>query len=333
MKNQNNHSRIKAVLTLGLLAPTLGEILTGASPPLYFFKPIFFLFLLGMYGSGVLLIRDFVRSHHLGWVNVILLGLAYGMIEEGLIITSFYNLQWGGVKPLGTYGYFLGINWVWVVFSSFTHAFLTVFSSIVLAESLFPRLASREWLTHKQRWFAGLFFLGAFMFGHNLFTNVLYPGYRPPFLSYLLIVALTGIIIKIGFTFKRIDFEKNPSVSHHFHYFIVGLIVSLALIIIPYASVKIGVPVLVTILLMNGIIFFGGYFILTWIKNFGGWLGTERLALTSGIMTPWLIRMSFLELGIMTGVREMNMFGMTMAAVMIVILLEKGFRNLRRVKL
>jgi len=189
MKNQNNQSKIKAIFTLGLLAPVLAEILTGSSPPLHFFRLIFFLFLLGMYGCGVLLVRDFVRSRNLGWINIALLGLAYGMIEEGLIITSFYNLQWGGVKPLGAHGYFLGINWIGTILVSSAHVFLTVFSSIVLTESLFPKLADKPWLTSKQRWLCGLFFTLAFVFGFHLFTNILYPNYNPPLFSYLLIRA------------------------------------------------------------------------------------------------------------------------------------------------
>ena len=307
MKNQVNHSRIKAILVLGLLAPVLGEILTGSSPPLHFFKPIFFLFLLGMYGCGVLLIRDLVRTRNLGWLNIAVLGLAYGMIEEGLILTSFYNLAWGGVRPLGTYGYFLGINWIWAIFSSFVHLSLTVFSSIVLVESLFPELIDKEWLTPKQRWVAGSFFALSFIFGYHLFTNVLYPDYNPPFLSYLLVAGLVVLIIKKGLTLKsRVGLEQTSSVPHPCHYFLVGFWGSLVSIIIPYASTKIGIPSLVTILLMLGVIFGGGYFILSGIKKFGGWTATDRLVLASGIMIPWLIRMPLLELRLLTALKVVS---------------------------
>ena len=330
MKVENNRSKIKAVLTLGLLAPVLGEILSGASPPLHFFRPIFFLFLLGMYGCGVTLIRDLVRARSLGWANVIILGLAYGMIEEGLIIGSFYNLEWGGVKPLGEYGYFLGISWVWAMFSSFTHVTLTVFSSIVLAESLFPQLADKPWLSSKQRLICGLFFGTAFVFGYHLFINILYPHYTPPTLSYLLIAVMTLIIGFLGLKIRKLpELENVSSQSHGCRYFVIGLIVSLLSIILPYALPKLGVLSLVTVFLMLGVIFGGGYLIVSWIKRFNGWTASDRLSLASGIMAPWLIRMPLLELGIMAGVREMNMTGMSIAAVIVVMLLGKGFESLQ----
>jgi len=99
--------------------------------------------------------------------------------------------------------------------------------------------------------------------------------------------------------------------------------------VLPYALVKLGIPDLITILLMFGVIFFGGYFILSWVKRFGGWIATDRLALASGIMVPWLLRMPLLEFGLMAGVRKMNMSGMTIAAVITVVLLWKGFITLK----
>jgi len=318
------------ILTLGLLAPFIGEILTGSSPPLYFLRPVYFLFLLGMYGGGVLLVRDLVRARNLGWANIAILGLAYGMIEEGLIITSFYNLQWGGVRPLGTHGFFFGINWIWAIFSSFTHVFLTVFSSIVLVESLFPQLADKAWLSSKQRLLCSLFFVAAFIFGYHLFTNVFYQNYSPPTISYLLIAVVTLTIALLGLKLRKLpELEKTSKQNHHLRYFLIGLIVSLLSIILPYSLTKLSIPDLVVVSLLLGVIFGGVYLIVSWAKRFHGWTPSDRLSLASGIMTPWLVRMPLLELGVISGVRQMNMAGMSFGAILVIILLGKGFKTLQ----
>jgi hypothetical protein len=44
-----------------------------------------------MYGGGALLIREVVRRRGLGWPSIILLALACGVLEEGLITQSLFN--------------------------------------------------------------------------------------------------------------------------------------------------------------------------------------------------------------------------------------------------
>ena len=48
----------KPVLVLLVLAPAVGELLSGSSPPLQFFNPVSFLLLVGLYGCGALLVRE-----------------------------------------------------------------------------------------------------------------------------------------------------------------------------------------------------------------------------------------------------------------------------------
>src|SRR5512141_2133224 len=92
------------VLTLLLLAPAIGELLSGSSPPLQFFNPVFLLLLMGLYGCGALLIREAVVRRALNTSGLLLLGLAYAAIEEGLTCKSFFNPYWKDVGFLSTYG-------------------------------------------------------------------------------------------------------------------------------------------------------------------------------------------------------------------------------------
>ena len=45
----------RAVLSLYLLAPAVGEMLSGSTPPLMFINPVTLFILCGLYGSGALL--------------------------------------------------------------------------------------------------------------------------------------------------------------------------------------------------------------------------------------------------------------------------------------
>src|SRR6185437_16296228 len=107
--------RWMAALALYLLAPITAELLTGSTPPLQFVNPLSFLFLTALYGSGALLVRETVRRRGLGWWSVILLGAAYGVLEEGLVVTSWMNPYWSDLAYLNGYSRALGINWYWAL--------------------------------------------------------------------------------------------------------------------------------------------------------------------------------------------------------------------------
>lgn len=74
-----------AILTLALLSPLTAEVLTGSTPILPFLFPTTILYQVLFYGSGALLIREAVRRRGLGWPSIVLLGGAYGILEEGLV--------------------------------------------------------------------------------------------------------------------------------------------------------------------------------------------------------------------------------------------------------
>lgn len=84
----------KPILFLFFLSPLVGEVLFGSTPPLAFINPLVFLFLGALYGSGALLVRDYARRWQRGCRSVLLLGVAYGIIEEGILVRSFFNPGW-----------------------------------------------------------------------------------------------------------------------------------------------------------------------------------------------------------------------------------------------
>jgi hypothetical protein len=74
--------RVAPAVGLFVLAPLVGEYLLG-NVSIVEIRALPILALL--YGSGALLIREVARRTGRGWPAMLVLGLAYGLIEAGLI--------------------------------------------------------------------------------------------------------------------------------------------------------------------------------------------------------------------------------------------------------
>src|SRR6186713_1284854 len=81
-------------LTLVLASTLIAELLSGSTPLSRGNQrlPQFFL-----YGSGSVLIREITRRLGLGWGTLILLGFAFGLVEEGWALQSVFNPHFLGL--------------------------------------------------------------------------------------------------------------------------------------------------------------------------------------------------------------------------------------------
>jgi hypothetical protein len=133
------------VCVLIVLAPTIAEILLGDLLFTANFVPTLLMYLL-LYGSGALLIREVARRLHLGWPGIIGLALAYGVVEEGLILQTLFSQDFPGLAHAEAYGRALGVSWFWLVSVLGMHAVWSISLPILLTEGLFKRVARRPWL-------------------------------------------------------------------------------------------------------------------------------------------------------------------------------------------
>ena len=137
------------LLFLLLLTPGIPEYLSASSQiTLLVLNPIlFFLFLganIGLYGSGVILIREAMIRWKKGWASVFLLGVAYGIVEEGLALWTLFNPLAQPVGNLGFYGHWLGVNWLWTVGLLIFHSVYSIGLPIFLFGLIFPELKSKS---------------------------------------------------------------------------------------------------------------------------------------------------------------------------------------------
>ena len=199
-----------ALLTLYLLAPITGEVLSGSTPPLQFINPFTLLALAGLYGSGAIVARELVRRRGLGWPGLLLFGAAYGILEEGLVVTSWFNPKWPDLNFLAYYGRLFDTSWVWATHLTIYHAVVSIMVPVLLAEILFPRIANRPWLgkrgfTAFAIWLAFVSLLEAFFF---ILTAIHSKGYPHPPLMYL-----GALLLAVGLVLWGLHLRSKPRPS------------------------------------------------------------------------------------------------------------------------
>src|SRR5918911_1441164 len=143
--------RYLPVFVLFLLSPFIAEVLFGATP-LRNIRAL--LIVTPLYGGGAVLIRELARRRGPGWGRIFLLGAAYGIVEEGLIIQSLFNPKMFEAGLVGAR--FLGVNWTWTMWTIGYHIVWSIGIPILLAELSFPARRSVPWLGR-----AGLIIVGA----------------------------------------------------------------------------------------------------------------------------------------------------------------------------
>jgi hypothetical protein len=134
-----------------LLSPGIPEYLSGSSPlNALFLNPVMFIFQLlanlGLYGPGVLLVREAMIRWKKGWGSVLMLGAAYGILEEGVALSTLFNPDANPVGSLGVYGHWLGVSWIWVAGILPVHMIYSISVPILLLGLALPETRGQPFL-------------------------------------------------------------------------------------------------------------------------------------------------------------------------------------------
>ncbi len=191
----------RPALVLFLLAPLVGELLSGSMPPVEWLNPIGVALNLILYGGGAILVRELTFRWGKGWPTLLVLGAAYGILEEGLLCKSFFDPNWMDIGPLGTYGRWAGVSWVWTAGLTVYHATVSTVIPITLVGLVFPERRGESWagkrlLVVLAVLLAADVVVGYLFFGADEASGR--PAYRPPVAAYLLCGLVMAALVALA---------------------------------------------------------------------------------------------------------------------------------------
>lgn len=138
---------LKPVLTLILITPFLTELLTTNVSLSTILRPRVFLLLATIgYGFAVLALREAAIRMRAGTVGLLLLGLIYGIYNEGFIAKTFLRTHDVPLNTFDGYGLYGGIETGWAIAISTWHAFFAFLFPIVIVYGLYPGERDEPWL-------------------------------------------------------------------------------------------------------------------------------------------------------------------------------------------
>jgi len=189
---QSRRGAFLAPLFLFVTATLIPELLIG-STPLSRLPTLLFQF--PYYGSAALLIREAVIRLGLGRAGLVLLGLAFGLITEGLALQSVFNPRFLNLDI--SFGRLDNVNWPWAVYMVGYHALWSISLPITLAGVVFRDRRREPWLGRiGLGGFLVLFAVMAFAF-HAIFVKM--SGFRAPALPYGAAAMTAALLVAAGF--------------------------------------------------------------------------------------------------------------------------------------
>jgi hypothetical protein len=279
------------VLVLLFLSPVVGELFLGATTvsrlataiPLIFF-----------YGGGAVIIRELARRHGAGWGRIVILAMAYGIIEEGLATQTLFNPELFRAGEIG--GRALGVNWVWSEWTVGYHVVYSIAIPILLAELLFPAVRNEPWLGWKALVSVCVGYLASAVVIGMAFRQIIAPDFRTPMPQ---VVAAVAVVIGLGALAMVWPNRHRERRSGRFWAgvpspWVLGVFAFLAafawflLLALP-SALKTGLPVLGP--LVGGVVLSAGVVELLgrWASLGEGWTRRHQLALVMGSLPPVML--------------------------------------------
>lgn len=279
-----------ALLALYFLAPFVGEVISGSTPPLLFAQPFGFLFTPLLYGSSAILIREIVVRRSLGWGNVLLLGAAFGIFQEALVVQTWFNFvaKDSPSHSVGMYGVLRGTSWAWALDLTIYHAAISIAIPLILIGLFFPHRAQLPWLGRKSAIALTLWLLipcGLLAYG-VAFVTFAKEGYAgPPLAGYLVAVALTAAAIALGVVVRFPTPRPDPARSAPGLWTVrlTGFALMTLFFALDIFLPGVGVPAPAAIILEAAVFAFGVWRVRSWSARVG-WDGRHRLALVMGML-------------------------------------------------
>jgi hypothetical protein len=278
-----NTTKSSPAWILFFLAPLVGELITGFSPPLRFINPLTSFFLFALYGAGAVLCRELAFRSGRSWPTILALGAAVVLLKEGIMTASLFSP--GLADPLASYGRFLGVNWFWLVQSLLFETVFAIAIPILLVNLLFPQRRSTAWIGAAGTWWM----LGLLISGLLLGLVFLSP-YHPSPIYYLItlgaVVAITLSSLNLPYTIRM---TKSKNVADPYVFGILALLATFVFALSSWLLPHSPLPAPVAIAALLGLAFYVLRTILLMSGNAQSWKEKQQAALLTGALAFYVV--------------------------------------------
>ncbi len=291
--NQRHETFLIPALSLAVASPIIAELLSSNTPPLAFFIWWVFALFTFLYGSSCILVRELTVRWRSGWAGILALGVAFAILDEGILTRAFFDPNWHSLGPLAGHGRWLGMNVIWTLDALVFHALISIAAPIQLIHLLFPDSADKPWLRSRQLWIVTAL-LGL--------TTVVFirAGNKYPVKP----LVLTGCVVVMGFLcllsrFRPVETLRycRPVYQDRKRFFSLGFGSFAAILFQMYVVPGWLHSELITLAVLVGIIWTGTVLVRRWTANGDCWTAKQQFALTAGLLTA---------LAITGGLQEIN---------------------------
>jgi len=277
--------RIPPALALWIAAPVFGEVFSGSTRLNEFFNPFTFVTEAMLYGCGAILVRELVVRWKKGWLAMLLLGMAYGIYEEGMVVQSLFDPTWHDLGVLATYGRAAGVNWVWAEHLTIFHALISISASITFVEILYSSQRGDLWVRSRSWWMVNwLAFLTVLLLWK---LDIKYDSGAWQLVCVLTIILLAGLARILP---GRILPPMHKPVPRPARFWWAGFLAYFAQLLLIYVfSSKGTLPFPALMLLVFLFDIFVLWLVSRWNGNGVSWDDRHRLALINGALCFFLI--------------------------------------------
>jgi len=277
--------RIPPALALWIIAPVFGEVISGSTRLNDFFNPLTLITEAMLYGCGAVLVRELVVRWKKGRLAMLLLGMAYGIYEEGMVVQSFFDPTWHDLGVLATYGRAAGVNWIWTEHLIVFHALISISASITFVEILYSSQRGDSWVKSRFLWIANWIAFLAVLLLWKLFIKYDSGAWQ---LVCILTIFLLAVLARV-FP-DRVLPPVIKSTPRPARFWWTGFLAYFAQFLLIYGfSSKGNIPFPLLMLLVFLLDIFVLWLVLRWNGNGSSWDDRHRLALINGALCFFLI--------------------------------------------